>query len=217
MLDVGQANELKMAFRREGQWTNEDIKALCERKGFLHQVYEVLYGRAEIVMKKLALWLRAKVGGLSKDEIVKKLNNVSVGNGLTFCLGDYARDLLAKKECMISEKAEEVDFTITTPRDLGFTENPTTSELFDEKRLAEYGLELCKPDDGPSLRLMYTNQPNGEWLPLAMKPIRASDRYWSVFSLRCGGSELWLSTGYSALSEVRWDLGLRLVFRVRKV
>jgi len=48
MLDVGQANEIKLALRREGSWTNEEIKMLCERKGFLTQVREALLGRAEI-------------------------------------------------------------------------------------------------------------------------------------------------------------------------
>lgn len=48
MLDVGQANEIKLAMRREGPWTNEEIKMLCEQKGFLAQVREVLLGRAEI-------------------------------------------------------------------------------------------------------------------------------------------------------------------------
>ena len=48
MLDVGQAQELKLAFRREGPWTNEEIKMLTERKGFLTQVREALYGRSEI-------------------------------------------------------------------------------------------------------------------------------------------------------------------------
>jgi len=47
-LDVDQAGELKAAFRREGPWTNEEIKMLCERKGFLSQVREALLGRAEI-------------------------------------------------------------------------------------------------------------------------------------------------------------------------
>lgn len=50
MLDVGQANEIKLALRREGLWTNEEIKMLCERKGFLTQVHEVLLGHAEIKM-----------------------------------------------------------------------------------------------------------------------------------------------------------------------
>lgn len=48
MLDVDQAGELKAAFRREGPWTNEEIKMLCERKGFLKKVREALLGYAEI-------------------------------------------------------------------------------------------------------------------------------------------------------------------------
>jgi len=46
MLDVGQANELKLAFRR-GNWTNEEIKTLSEGDMLL-KVREVLLGRAEI-------------------------------------------------------------------------------------------------------------------------------------------------------------------------
>jgi len=47
MLDVGQANEVKLALRREG-WSNEELKMACERKGFLGLVRETLLGRAEI-------------------------------------------------------------------------------------------------------------------------------------------------------------------------
>lgn len=47
MLDVGQANELKMAFRRSG-WTNSEIKELCERET-LFQVRRVISGQAKIV------------------------------------------------------------------------------------------------------------------------------------------------------------------------
>jgi len=48
MLDVGQANELKMALRREGKWTNKKIKMLCEQKGLLTQVLGVIDGFSEI-------------------------------------------------------------------------------------------------------------------------------------------------------------------------
>ena len=48
MLDVDQAGELKAAFRREGSWTNEEIKVLCERKGFLTEVRKALKGYSEI-------------------------------------------------------------------------------------------------------------------------------------------------------------------------
>ena len=45
-LDVGQANELKLAFRRTG-WTNEDVKWLCEGD-ILVNIRNVRLGCAEI-------------------------------------------------------------------------------------------------------------------------------------------------------------------------
>jgi ribosomal protein S27E len=50
MLDVGQANELKLAFRR-ANYTNDDIKRLCEGT-ILADVRNVLIGCAEINMKQ---------------------------------------------------------------------------------------------------------------------------------------------------------------------
>ncbi len=50
MLDVDQAGELKAAFRR-GDWTNAEIKRLCEGN-LLSRVRNVLLGRAEIVVVK---------------------------------------------------------------------------------------------------------------------------------------------------------------------
>ncbi|TSC61732.1 MAG: hypothetical protein G01um101448_131 [Parcubacteria group bacterium Gr01-1014_48] len=46
MLDVGQANELKLAFRH-ANYTNDEIKQLCEGT-ILADVHDVLVGRAEI-------------------------------------------------------------------------------------------------------------------------------------------------------------------------
>ena len=50
MLDVGQANELKLAFRRTG-WSNGDIKKLCEGD-WLAQLLPVLKGNAKIALVK---------------------------------------------------------------------------------------------------------------------------------------------------------------------
>lgn len=50
MLDVSQAHELKLAFRRNG-WTNADIKALSEGK-FLADVLKLMKGQLEITPKK---------------------------------------------------------------------------------------------------------------------------------------------------------------------
>jgi hypothetical protein len=48
MLDVGQANELKLAFRR-ADWNNDDIKRLCEGN-VLVDVRSVLRGHASIAV-----------------------------------------------------------------------------------------------------------------------------------------------------------------------
>ena len=50
MLDVGQANELKLAFRRHG-WTNGEIKKLCEDDILAHLLPFVReYGKATVAM-----------------------------------------------------------------------------------------------------------------------------------------------------------------------
>lgn len=56
MLDVGQANELKMAFRRHG-YAAEDVKKLGEGD-FLAQVLLIIRGRAEIIVKSILTLLR---------------------------------------------------------------------------------------------------------------------------------------------------------------
>src|SRR3989338_1525835 len=50
MLDVGQANELKLAFRRAG-YTNADIKKLCE-DDLLARLLPVVHGNAKISLVK---------------------------------------------------------------------------------------------------------------------------------------------------------------------
>lgn len=56
-LDVGQANELKLAFRRYG-WTNENIKHLCE-SDMLGLTLDILRGDAKAVYSKRIIDLSA--------------------------------------------------------------------------------------------------------------------------------------------------------------
>ena len=64
MLDVDQAGELKAAFRR-GDWTNAEIKKLCEGE-MLALVREFVLDRAEIVVKKNEVPLLILVNGQIK-------------------------------------------------------------------------------------------------------------------------------------------------------
>jgi len=91
--------------------------------------------------------------------------------------------------------------------DLGFPEGALTREIigsehdrdlfgnpapFTGGRGAELGLKLCPPEAGPYLRLEYTDQPSGERLYVAMKPITAADGEPRVFVVACdsAGSSL---------------------------
>lgn len=46
---------------------------------------------------------------------------------------------------------------------------------FTSGRAGELGLDLCPPQTGPDLRLQYDDQPLGERIYVAMKPIPSSD------------------------------------------
>ncbi|MFZ2959434.1 MAG: hypothetical protein WA705_21310 [Candidatus Ozemobacteraceae bacterium] len=74
--------------------------------------------------------------------------------------------------------------------DLGFATGALTREImgsvedrdlfghpapFTGGRCTQLGLDLCPPKLGPELRLQYSEQPVGERIYIAMKPITASD------------------------------------------
>jgi len=86
--------------------------------------------------------------------------------------------------------SRKVGLARVTVTDLGFPACATTREIlgadddtdedgdpapFTAGRGCELGLELCEPDVAPHLRLEYKDQPPGERLLVAMKPIRSSD------------------------------------------
>ncbi|MFA6552749.1 MAG: hypothetical protein WCT19_04615 [Candidatus Paceibacterota bacterium] len=79
---------------------------------------------------------------------------------------------------ILSQKLE-IDLVNVSPEDLGLLprgeNDPLRNRHIYEKGL-ELGLELCPAEVGPQLRLQYLDQPEGELLLIAMKPIYVCSR-----------------------------------------
>jgi hypothetical protein len=104
-------------------------------------------------------------------------------------------------------------------KDLGFPDGALTREIIGSERDRdifgnsapftggkgkELGLEICPPDLGPYLRLEYTDQPSGESLYIAMKPINVSDGEPHIFVVAHNSAGLSLDSA-RARDDDKWE------------
>ena len=89
---------------------------------------------------------------------------------LQCALGDSAAELIGRPAFTLSKTRTEVTLVVLSVSELGFKdEGATMKEIY--ARAQQLGLELCPAEVGPQLRLQYLDQPLGEFLHIAMKPI----------------------------------------------
>jgi hypothetical protein len=84
-------------------------------------------------------------------------------------IGDMADEILGRPAFSFSTIPVTVDLVMLSPKDLGFAHAASFAEI--DQRAAQHGLELCPAEVGPLLRLAYLDQPVGEFLRIAMKPV----------------------------------------------
>ncbi|MBI5420884.1 MAG: hypothetical protein HZA35_01050 [Parcubacteria group bacterium] len=120
--------------------------------------------------------------------VSKNSNNVS----------DYAKAML-KSPLFIPSNKEEITLVRLTVADLGFKEGARYKDII--ARAKELGLDYCPAEVGPQLRLQYQDQPSGEWLRIATKPIIGPNNIPSVFSLGHGVGGLWLDDDWVGLGS----------------
>lgn len=170
----------------------------------------------QIVKRTLAPFITITIGNKTREGLATEVSAEA---------SDYARDLMTKKPFVVATKPEQVTLIFLTIAELGFTSNPRTDEFVTKKFCTKWSaenlegqvIELCEPEDGPQLRLQYRNQPKGETLWLAMERIVASGGSPRVFGVGCGGvGGCWLFAGWPD-PDGQWDLGPRIVFRLRKL
>ena len=156
----------------------------------------------------LPVWNTVKLGTCkTADEYRKALKKAGRR------IGDWANDILGKPAFTASQQETEVDLVVATVAELGLTEGGQYKDIC--ARAVEMGLELCPAEVGPALRLVYDDQPKGEWLIIAMEAITNSDGYRYVFAVGHDRVELWLD-GSDGRPERFGDAGRRFVFVRRK-
>ncbi len=126
-------------------------------------------------------------------------------------ISNWADDLLGKLE--LNKPRQTLDLVLKSPEDLGYPDGARFEQICQAG--LDRGYELCPAELGPYLREQYTEQPNGEWLVMAMEPIKDSDGNLEVFSVRRGYDGFWLSA-YSGRPGLFWYAEFSFVFVRRK-
>lgn len=115
------------------------------------------------------------IGGKSQEELQEELQRGG------YQVDPYAKDMMISRNFTTLEEQEEVNLIKLKLSDLGFSEYPTTDQIYE--RALELGLELCSAEVGPHLRLTYKQQPKKEGFFIAMKQIADRYGYEGIFKL----------------------------------
>ncbi len=89
-------------------------------------------------------------------------------NAAGMAIGDLAEEALDR--LTLAGEPVEVDLVVRSAVELGITAEDTNLAEVAERAKA-FGLALCPAEVGPQLRLQYPDQPLGEFLRIAMRPI----------------------------------------------
>jgi hypothetical protein len=81
-------------------------------------------------------------------------------------VSDWADDMLGKLP-FCTKRGSLTDLVVVTVTELGLSETGQYKDIC--ARSLEMGFQLCPAEVGPALRLVYQDQPEGEWLNIAME------------------------------------------------
>ncbi len=209
---MGNVNELK-SFTR-GQIDAALMKIGHDVSMGTKEAIEAFLAGELLVSRAVRIWkifLTIKVGTGYNAVFLEKILD-RLGCKINSC----ALDDMGTKEFADSISATEmsVDLVVASVAELGFKRPATNREIY--KRAIELGLDLCQAEDGPQLRRQYLDQPNGERLHIAMKPINNSVGYSNIFVVENCNGKLVLDN-YGGNPDFSCPLGFRFVFRRRNV
>ena len=144
--------------------------------------------------KRIKIWKTIKIGGFQDANAIRR---ALLDKGVI--ISTVADDMLRNIPLVAEE--EEVDLVAL----------PGSEGVF---QLAEdLGLELCPAEVGPRLREQYPDQPKGEHLVIAMRPVVMTVDPYSFHIARDGDYKMWLSSNYSINGDYFGCRSYQFIFR----
>ncbi|MFJ7183911.1 helicase [Lysinibacillus xylanilyticus] len=157
-----------------------------------------------------------EVGGLTKSQLVQKLQQYSI------LMNEYGKKLITDDKFTTSDKKYSLKTVELTVGDLGFPDGANTEQIF--KRAEELGLKLCPLELGPHLRMEYLDQTEGSSsnslqkqqapsgsITIASEILTEDDNFPKGFYLRRINGVLWLR-GYCADHLHVWNPNDHFIF-----
>lgn len=157
-----------------------------------------------------------EIGGLSKDELIRKLNTNKIE------MNRFGKELFADERFHVSSQRHSVKTIELTVGNLDFSEGASTVQIFDKAK--ELDLKLCPLELAPYLRLALMDQkekhtdnfskqkqaPSGS-ITIASEPISTNENFPKGFYIRRLNDKLWLR-GYIADDLHIWNPDDHFVF-----
>ncbi|WP_426413515.1 hypothetical protein [Bradyrhizobium ganzhouense] len=132
----------------------------------------------------LPVWKRITLGSYS--------NSLTLRNAMDAIgchVGGSAAEILARPAFIVSSTKKEVELVTVSAAALGFeTDTVTLAAMYE--RAKRLGLRIAAAEVGPQLRLQYLDQPLGEFLIIAMDPIRTWSGEETILNVANGGAGL---------------------------
>jgi len=166
-------------------------------------------GRVRAIDRKtiadLPVWKRITVGShRGVDELRDALDAARIH------VGDSADEILGRPAFPFSRTRTDLDLVIVTAADLGFpAQRVALADIY--ARAGQLGLELCPAEAAPQLRLQYLDQPVGEFLRIAMRPVATYAGDLVDLTVANGGAGLVLIGGKTA-PDLSLHASVKLVF-----
>ncbi|WP_196235987.1 hypothetical protein [Bradyrhizobium japonicum] len=156
-------------------------------------------------VRDVATWKQIKIGTFANPLALRNAMDAVGCN-----VGGQAAEILARPSFTVSSKKIEINIVTVSPAELGFaTDNVGLAAVY--SRAKGLGFELSAAEVGPQLRIQYFDQPIGEFLTIAMEPIKTWSGEPIILNVANGGAGLIL-IGQAGSADAEVPVTTRFVF-----